>query len=77
VGNNLPLPDQVLNLVTTLRLNKSRIYDTNLHVLTAFANSHVELVVTVENKLFAQLMDPRQALQWKTTHIFLPLESMA
>jgi hypothetical protein len=37
--------------------------------LTAFTNSNVELVVTVKNKLFAQLMDLIQALKWVTIHI--------
>ncbi|CAN1145791.1 Glucan endo-1,3-beta-glucosidase 11, partial [Linum perenne] len=69
VGNNLPQPDTVLDLLTSLRVTKTRIYDTNPQVLTAFANSQVELIVTVENQMLATLMDPQQALQWVTTHI--------
>ncbi|XP_059444944.1 glucan endo-1,3-beta-glucosidase 11-like [Corylus avellana] len=69
VGNNLPQPEKVLDLLTSLKITKIRIYDTNPKVLTAFANSNIELVVTVENELLPQLMDQVQAFQWVTTHI--------
>ncbi|KAL0442517.1 UNVERIFIED_CONTAM: Glucan endo-1,3-beta-glucosidase 11 [Sesamum latifolium] len=69
VGNNLPAPEKVLDLLRALRLTKARIYDTNPQVLTAFANSSVELIVTVENEMLATLMDPNQALQWVYTRI--------
>lgn len=69
VANNLPPPDKVLDLLSSLKISKSRIYDTNPQVLTAFANSNIELIVTVENQMLAVLMDPQQALQWVSTHI--------
>lgn len=69
VGNNLPAPEKVLELLRAQRVTKARIYDTNPEVLTAFANSNIELIVTVENQMLPQLMDPQQALQWVTTHI--------
>ncbi|OWM63872.1 hypothetical protein CDL15_Pgr006134 [Punica granatum] len=69
VGNNLLPPDKVLDLLSSLRLTKARIYDTNPQVLTAFANSDVELIVTIENNMLGQLTDPEQALQWVSTHI--------
>lgn len=69
VANNLPPPDKVLDLLSALKLTKARIYDTNPQVLTAFANSNIELIVTVENEMLAQLMSPQLALQWVTTHI--------
>lgn len=69
LGNNLPPPEEVLELLSSLRLTKARIYDTNPQILSAFANSNVELIVTVENEVLAQLMNPQQALQWVTTHI--------
>jgi len=53
----------------SLKLTKARIYDTNPQILTAFSNSNVELIVTVENQMLAVLMDPQQALQWVSTHI--------
>lgn len=69
VGNNLPQPEKVLELLTSLKLTKVRIYDTNPQILTAFANSSIELSVTVENEILGQLKDPQQALQWVSTHI--------
>lgn len=69
VANNLPPPDKVVDLLGSLKLTKARIYDTNPQILTAFANSNIELIVTVENEMLTQLKDPQQALQWVTTHI--------
>ncbi|KAJ0435469.1 putative glucan endo-1,3-beta-D-glucosidase [Helianthus annuus] len=74
VGNDLPPPSKVLQLLKSLKVTKTRIYDTNPDVLNAFAGSGVELIVTVENEMLATLMDAQQALQWVTTHIkpYLP-----
>ncbi|KAF2316708.1 hypothetical protein GH714_042049 [Hevea brasiliensis] len=69
VGNNLPAPEKVLELLTSLKITKARIYDTNPQVLTAFASSNIELIVTVENQMLSVLMDPQQALQWVSTQI--------
>ena len=69
VGNNLPPPETVLSLITSLKLTKARIYDTNPQVLKTFANSGVDLIVTIENNMLNTLMDPQQAFQWVTTHI--------
>ncbi|OIT06108.1 PREDICTED: glucan endo-1,3-beta-glucosidase 11-like [Nicotiana attenuata] len=69
VANNLPTPEKVLQLLHALKITKARIYDTNPLVLTAFANSNIELIVTVENQMLATLGDQQQALQWVTTHI--------
>ncbi|CAN1302262.1 Glucan endo-1,3-beta-glucosidase 11, partial [Linum perenne] len=69
LGNNLPQPETVVDLLTSLRITKARIYDTNPQILTSFANSQIDLIVTVENQMLSVLMDPQQALQWVTTHI--------
>ncbi|XP_076930182.1 glucan endo-1,3-beta-glucosidase 11-like [Bidens hawaiensis] len=69
VGNDLPPPSKVLQLLKSLKVTKTRIYDTNPDILTAFAGSGVEIIVTVENNMLATLMDPQQALQWVTTRI--------
>ncbi|XP_030514860.1 glucan endo-1,3-beta-glucosidase 11-like [Rhodamnia argentea] len=69
VANNLPQPERVLELLRSLKVTKARIYDTNPQVLTAFANSNVELIVTVENDMLGQLRDPQQALQWVSARI--------
>ncbi|XP_073157297.1 glucan endo-1,3-beta-glucosidase 11 [Henckelia pumila] len=69
VGNNLPPPEKVLELLRSLSVTKARIYDTNPLILTSFANSNVELIVTVENDMLATLVDQNQAFQWVYTHI--------
>lgn len=69
VADNLPPPDKVVELLTGLKLTKTRIYDTNPQILTAFANSNIELIVTVENQMLSTLVDPNQGLQWVSTHI--------
>ncbi|XP_023519706.1 glucan endo-1,3-beta-glucosidase 11-like [Cucurbita pepo subsp. pepo] len=69
IGNNLPPPDKVLDMLTALRITKVRIYDTNPQVLSAFANSKVDLIVTIENQMLAELTNPQQALQWVTARI--------
>lgn len=69
VGNNLPPPDKVLVLLNNLKLTKARIYDTNPDVLTTFAHSNIELIVTIENNMLQTVGDPQQALQWVNSHI--------
>ncbi|XP_039065045.1 glucan endo-1,3-beta-glucosidase 11-like [Hibiscus syriacus] len=69
VGSNLPPPDKVLDLLSSLMITKVKIYDTNPQILTTFANSGVELIVTVENQMLSVVMDPQQALQWVSTHV--------
>nr|GLL30190.1 glucan endo-1,3-beta-glucosidase 14-like [Ipomoea trifida] len=70
IGNNLPAPEKALQLLEALRITKTRIYDTNPEILTAFANSNVELIVTVENEMLASLAgDPQQANQWVSANI--------
>ncbi|GLU22665.1 hypothetical protein SLE2022_387240 [Rubroshorea leprosula] len=69
LGNNLPSPEKVLNLLSASKFTKARIYDTNPQILTAFANSSIELIVTIENGMLPVLVDPQQALQWVITHI--------
>ncbi|TQD88139.1 hypothetical protein C1H46_026342 [Malus baccata] len=69
LGDNLLPPEKVLDLLSSLKITKARIYDTNPQVLTAFANSGVELMVTIENAMLGQLMNPQAAFQWVSSHI--------
>ncbi|CAN6444600.1 unnamed protein product [Victoria cruziana] len=79
VANNLPPPDEVLILLQPLKITKIRIYDTNPQVLTAFANSSIDLIVTLANELVGQMVDPQQALQWVITQIkpYLPATNIS
>ncbi|VFR03068.1 unnamed protein product [Cuscuta campestris] len=71
LGDNLLPPEKVLQLLRAYKITKTRIYDTNPKILTAFANSGVELIVTVENQRLAALggSDPQPAAQWVETQI--------
>lgn len=69
VANNLPQPNDVVELLTSLKVTKTRIYDTNPQILTAFANSNMEIIVTIENDMLSVVMDQQQAIQWVTNHI--------
>ncbi|KAM5567420.1 glucan endo-1,3-beta-glucosidase 11-like [Rosa sericea] len=69
LGDNLLPPQQVVNLLTANNITKTRIYDTNPQILTAFANSNIELIVTVENEVLGELTNSEAGLQWVSTHI--------
>lgn len=70
VGNNLPSPPQVVSLLSSLRMGKVRIYDVNPQVMSAFANSGIELIVTVPDDLVPSMAASQsQALQWLTASV--------
>ncbi|TVU08707.1 hypothetical protein EJB05_42119 [Eragrostis curvula] len=70
VGNNLPSPPQVVQLLSSLRIGKVRIYDVNPQVMSAFANTGIELVVTVPDDLVPSMAaSSGQALQWVTASV--------
>ena len=58
-----------MDLLSSLKITKTKIYDTNPQILTAFANTGIEIIVTVENENLSDLMDPQQALQWVNSRI--------
>lgn len=65
VADNLPSPTQVVQLLQSRGVKHARIYDTNPTVLGAFANSGIDLGVTIPNAdiaLFAA--NPSQAALW-------------
>ncbi|KAJ1259204.1 hypothetical protein BS78_10G136600 [Paspalum vaginatum] len=70
VGNNLPAPAQVVQLLSSLRIGKVRIYDVNPQVLSAFAGTGIELIVTVPDDLVPGMAaSASQALQWLTAGV--------
>lgn len=79
VANNLPSPEQVLMLLKSLKVSNTRIYDTNPLVLTAFANTSIDLIVTVPNEAVRRLTDPQLALQWVATNVqpYFPATNIA
>ncbi|XP_066372590.1 glucan endo-1,3-beta-glucosidase 14-like [Miscanthus floridulus] len=70
VANNLPPPAQVVQLLSSLRIGKVRIYDVNPQVLTAFAGTGIELIVTVPDDLVPGMAgSASQALQWLSASV--------
>jgi len=53
IANDLPTPAKVVELLKTQGLNRVKLYDTDATVLTAFANSGIEVVVAMPNELLS------------------------
>ncbi|KAL0332280.1 UNVERIFIED_CONTAM: Glucan endo-1,3-beta-glucosidase 7 [Sesamum calycinum] len=79
MGNNLPQPKRVAQLLQSTLINKVKIYDTNPEILEAFANTGVDLIVAVENSQVANITSsPSAAEEWFTSRIapFIPATSI-
>ncbi|XWS27805.1 hypothetical protein CRYUN_Cryun25bG0011500 [Craigia yunnanensis] len=70
VANNLPSPDKVVELLKSQGLNKVKLYDTDATVLTALANSGINVVVALPNELLASAAaDQSFADNWVQSNI--------
>ncbi|XP_073119859.1 glucan endo-1,3-beta-glucosidase 7-like [Henckelia pumila] len=79
VGDNLPPPKRVAQLLQSTLINKVKIYDTNNEILQAFSNTGIDLIVAVENSHVANLSsDPHAADEWFTSRVapFIPATSI-
>ncbi|KAJ4872736.1 O-Glycosyl hydrolases family 17 protein [Raphanus sativus] len=54
IANNLPSPENVVNLLKSQGINRIKIYDTDNNVLTALAHSGIKVVVTLPNELLSR-----------------------
>jgi exo-beta-1,3-glucanase (GH17 family) len=72
IANNLPHPSQVSGLLQSLNVNRVKLYDADPAVLTAFAGTGVEFIVS--NDDLHNLTDKRKARAWVAQHVqpFLP-----
>ncbi|WVZ98759.1 hypothetical protein U9M48_044153 [Paspalum notatum var. saurae] len=72
IANNLPHPAQVSGLLQSLNANRVKLYDADPAVLTAFAGTGVEFIVSNED--LQNLSDARSANAWVAQHVqpFLP-----
>ncbi|KAI3754226.1 hypothetical protein L1987_54005 [Smallanthus sonchifolius] len=48
-ADDLPTPDKAVNLIKTQNINSVRIYDSNIQILKAFANTGIELMIGIPN----------------------------
>ncbi|KAJ4825500.1 hypothetical protein Tsubulata_035021 [Turnera subulata] len=79
LGNNLPSPKRVAQLLQSTLIDKVKIYDTNPEILEAFSNTGIDLIVAVENYHVANISsDPSSADEWFATRVmpFLPATSI-
>lgn len=69
VADNLPSPPQVVSLLKSISVTKTRIYSADSTVLSAFANSGISVIVGIGNENVASLTDPSFAANWVQTNV--------
>ncbi|KAJ7963738.1 Glucan endo-1,3-beta-glucosidase [Quillaja saponaria] len=70
IADNLPTPSKVVELLKSQGLNRVKLYDTNTDVLTALANSGINVVVALPNEqLYSAANDPSFADAWVQANI--------
>ncbi|XP_076901101.1 glucan endo-1,3-beta-glucosidase 12-like [Bidens hawaiensis] len=79
LGNNLPSPKTVAQLLQSTIIDKVKIYDTNPQILQAFSNSGIDVIVAVENNNVANISASKSAAEdWFSARIapFIPATSI-
>ncbi|XP_071690005.1 glucan endo-1,3-beta-glucosidase 12-like [Rutidosis leptorrhynchoides] len=79
LGNNLPPPKTVAQLLQSTLIDKVKIYDSNPQILQAFSNSGIDLIVAVENSHVANLSASMSAAEdWFSARVapFIPSTSI-
>lgn len=79
LGNNLPSPKRVAQLLQSTLIDKVKIYDTNPQILEAFSNTGIDLIVAVENYHVANISTSMSSAdEWLATRImpFIPATSV-
>ncbi|XP_065880547.1 glucan endo-1,3-beta-glucosidase 12-like [Euphorbia lathyris] len=79
LGNNLPSPKRVAQLLQSTLIDKVKIYDTNPEILQAFSNTGIDLIVAVENYHVANISsDVSAADEWFSSRVapFIPATSV-
>ncbi|GAV85878.1 Glyco_hydro_17 domain-containing protein/X8 domain-containing protein [Cephalotus follicularis] len=70
VANNLPQPSQVVQLLKSQGIDTVKLYDTDSSVLTALANSSINVFVALPNELLSSAAsDPSFADKWVQANI--------
>ncbi|XP_002983128.2 glucan endo-1,3-beta-glucosidase 11 [Selaginella moellendorffii] len=75
LGDNLPSPAQVVALLKSNNITKARIFDADPAVIQAFANSGIDLSVSIPNEQLQQIASsPAAAKAWLDASIapFIP-----
>eukprot|EP00250_Pteridium_aquilinum_P014394 c21961_g1_i1 orf=176-832(+) len=69
IANNLPPPAEVVMILQSISVTKTRIYDANATVLRAFANSKISIIVGIGNEDVGSLTNPSFAMSWVETNV--------
>ncbi|XP_042382048.1 glucan endo-1,3-beta-glucosidase 10-like [Zingiber officinale] len=80
VADNIPPPEKVPSIVASIGVGRVRIYDADPHVLHAFANTGIEVIVTLPDRCLPSMAaDPNEALVWVRANIqpYLPATKIA
>ncbi|KAM1233015.1 hypothetical protein EV1_002691 [Malus domestica] len=75
LGNNLPPPKIVAQLLQATLIDKAKIYDTNPEILQAFPNTEIDLIVAMENNHVTNIITKVAAAdEWFATRVlpFIP-----
>ncbi|XP_058196515.1 glucan endo-1,3-beta-glucosidase 14 [Rhododendron vialii] len=64
IADNLPLPAQVLTLLRSINVSRVKLYDADPNVLSAFANSNVEFVISISNGNLQNMTSAVNAQSW-------------
>ncbi|XP_026656417.2 glucan endo-1,3-beta-glucosidase 11 isoform X2 [Phoenix dactylifera] len=70
VADNLPSPEAVIRLLRPLGVGRVKLYDTDPRVLRAFADTGVEFVVGLPDRLVPKVRDPATALAWVKANLY-------
>lgn len=79
LGNNLPSPKRVAQLLQSTIIDKVKIYDSNPEILEAFSNTGIDLIVAVENYHVSNISATTSAAdEWFATRVlpFIPATSV-
>eukprot|EP00249_Psilotum_nudum_P005604 c19055_g2_i2 orf=590-1363(+) len=69
IANNLPSPSEVVSLIQSISVSKSKLYSSDPDVLQAFGNTGISFVVGIGNEDISNLTDLSSARDWVKQHI--------
>ena len=74
LGNNLPVPSEVIPLIQSIGAKRVKLFDANPLILRAFANTDIEIMVGLGNDVLLEMRDPQNALTWVKSNVqpYLP-----
>lgn len=69
VADNIPSPTQVVSILKSISVTRTRIYSADQTVLSAFANSGIAVIVGIGNEDVASLTGRSSAANWVQTNV--------